>query len=427
MSSSEMASGADKVIEVNSVSKYFRKETPAMLSEVLTAIGTSAMKALRHRSTGARRAEKGFWALSDVSFSVNRGEIVGIVGNNGAGKSTLLKILSQITPPSKGSIRFTGRVGSLLEVGTGFHPDLSGRENVFLNGAILGMGRREIAQQFDEIVAFAGVEPFIDTPVKHYSSGMYMRLAFAVAAHLETDILLIDEVLAVGDVNFQKKCIDRMSNVARSGRTILFVSHNLTAIQSLCHRTLWFDSGRLAEDGDTDKVISSYLRMTSGGNGLPQQAWDDLSTAPGDATFRLRRVSIAPASGRAGDPVSIGEPFELEVEYWNGMPDADLNVSWSVHNAEGILLFDAGNWEIAPRRRVGFYRERCRIPADLMNEGTISLSLDVTNSAALIHQFPRVITCELLDSDNGRHGWYGTWHGTFRPRFEWSVTEIDSK
>jgi lipopolysaccharide transport system ATP-binding protein len=419
--SSKTGRGADTVIEVESLSKQYRKGGWMTLSETLA----NAARALIRGQRPGQSVDKNIWALSDVSVSIKRGEIVGVVGNNGAGKSTFLKILSRITTPTRGRVSFTGRVGSLLEVGMGFHPELSGRENIFLNGIILGMSRREIARQFDEIVDFAGIESFLDMPVKHYSSGMFMRLAFAVAAHLESEILLVDEVLAVGDANFQKKCIDRMSTVSRSGRTVLFVSHNLTAGQALCERTLWFENGRLSQDGRTEDVLNAYLRQSSSISGQSERVWTDPKTAPGDDRFRLRRVAIAPLGGDPRDPVTIGRPFVFEMEYWNGNELTDLDVTWLVHNAEGLLLFEAGSWSERPLREVGFYVERCVIPADFMNNGPIYLTLEVHNADELVHQFTRVIGCELLDSDNGRHGWFDAWHGVFRPRLDWAITKTD--
>ncbi|SON53912.1 Teichoic acids export ATP-binding protein TagH [Hartmannibacter diazotrophicus] len=424
MSSSRPGNADGEIaIEVRSVSKSYRLGSNTSLYDTLAALGPAIARMAKHSLGIAPASRETFMALRDVSFSVNHGEIVGLVGNNGAGKSTLLKIISRITPPTSGSIRISGRVGSLLDVGTGFHPDLSGRDNIFLNGAILGMSRHDIVRHFDEIVDFAGVESFIDTPVKRYSSGMYMRLAFAVAAHLDSEILLVDEVLAVGDVNFQNKCMDRMSSISKSGRTILFVSHNLSAVQSMCHRVVWFDRGHIAADGPPHKVLDAYLKNAAGEEGQAHRFWPDKDQAPGDESFSVRRCAVIPEGGVAGDPVSIGSPFDIEIEYWNGTPDADLNVTWLIHNSEGIMLFNAGNWKISPRRRVGYYVERCRVPADFMNDGTYFLTLEIIKSGAVFKQFPRILRCELLDSDNGRNGWYGEWHGAMRPRLAWDVEE----
>jgi lipopolysaccharide transport system ATP-binding protein len=263
---------ADTVLLVDGLSKHYQlgrlQRRPDTLRDRLLDLGSSLSEIgsgfnLFLRRSGSERPDEKFWALEDVSFDVQRGEVVGIIGRNGAGKSTLLKILSRITKPTRGRAEVHGRIGSLLEVGTGFHPELSGRENIYLNGAILGMRRTEIEQKFDEIVAFAEVEKFIDTPVKHYSSGMYVRLAFAVAAHLESEILLIDEVLAVGDAAFQKKCLGKMSDVANAGRTILFVSHNMGAIQQLCTRAVLLRNGRVVDDGLVEHVIGGYLSDAS--------------------------------------------------------------------------------------------------------------------------------------------------------------------
>jgi lipopolysaccharide transport system ATP-binding protein len=252
-----------------------------------------------------------FWALREVAFEIAKGEVVGIIGHNGAGKSTLLKILSRITEPTAGQIDLYGRIGSLLEVGTGFHPDLTGRENVFLNGAILGMTRREIAKHFDDIVGFAGVEKFIDTPVKRYSSGMYVRLAFAVAAHLEPEILIVDEVLAVGDAAFQKKCIGKMQDVARDGRTILFVSHSMGAIRGLCNRVVWMDQGRVRMNGPTMEIIDAYLKesLDAGGTTLDLM---HAKRAAGvtDESLRFHRIEF-----NAGRPIYHGEPLTVHLEY----------------------------------------------------------------------------------------------------------------
>src|ERR1035437_3116012 len=282
-----------------------------------------AVRALMGRNgTEDDHQEDTIWALKDVSFDVKQGEIVGVIGRNGAGKSTLLKLLSRITEPTTGRVEIHGRVGSLLEVGTGFHPELSGRDNVFMNGAILGMKRAEIARNFDAIVAFAEVEKFIDTPVKHYSSGMYLRLAFAVAAHLQTEILIVDEVLAVGDAAFQKKCLGKMADVSQQGRTVVFVSHNMTALRSLCTRAVWLNEGKVMEDGPAGAVVDHYLQKNATSN--LESRWDDPDTAPGDhrARLHLGRVNL---KGTDTDQITVETPLEIEFQYWNFVPDAVLN------------------------------------------------------------------------------------------------------
>ncbi len=291
---------------------------------------------------GARRGGKlpeqpsAFWALKDVSFDVRPGEVVGIIGRNGAGKSTLLKILSRITEPTEGEVDLNGRVGSLLEVGTGFHPELTGRENVYLNGAILGMKRSEIARKFDEIVAFAEVEKFIDTPVKHYSSGMYMRLAFAVAAHLEPEILIVDEVLAVGDAEFQKKCLGKMGDVAKGGRTVLFVSHNMNAVRSLCTRAIVLRAGQAAFDGATVDAVPVYLDQPED----LQAEWCDERTGAEEPTgdVRLLGVRIRRAGGPVAARLAASEPFEVEIDYSVRRP-TPCQIAFRVNQGDGSTVF----------------------------------------------------------------------------------------
>ena len=283
------------------------------LADALAAPLRRVGKLLRGEATGAAGLDETIWALRDVSIEIGQGEVVGIIGRNGAGKSTLLKILSRITEPTVGFVDICGRVGSLLEVGTGFHNELTGRENVYLNGAILGMKREEIDRKFDEIVAFAEVEKFIDTPVKHYSSGMYLRLAFAVAAHLEPEILLVDEVLAVGDAAFQKKCLNKMEGVGQQGRTVLFVSHNMPAITRLCERAILLDEGRVIMDGLASQVVSTYLSSDLGTTAVRE--WPDPGQAPGNEVARLRAVRVRSEDGQVTDVVDIRQPVGIEMEY----------------------------------------------------------------------------------------------------------------
>src|SRR5256885_9166223 len=274
------------------------------------------------------------WALKDVSFDVRRGEVIGIIGRNGAGKSTLLKILSRITEPTEGYAEINGRVASLLEVGTGFHQELTGRENIYLNGAILGMARNEIVRKFDEIVSFAEVEKFIDTPVKHYSSGMYLRLAFAVAAHLEPEILLVDEVLAVGDARFQRKCLDKMQDVGKQGHTILFVSHNMAAITRLCPRTILLDQGHVLSDGPSHQVASEHL---SGGLGTTApRTWPGISPAPGDEIVRLLAVRVRAENGEVHDVMDIRKPIAIEMEFVVLQGGHELTPNYHFFNEHGV-------------------------------------------------------------------------------------------
>src|SRR5579884_3437706 len=368
------------------------------------------------------------WALRDVSLEIKQGEVVGIIGRNGAGKSTLLKILSRITVPTTGRGEIHGRVGALLEVGTGFHPELTGRENIFLNGAILGMRRSEIRRKFDDIVAFAEVEKFIDTPVKRYSSGMFVRLAFAVAAHLEPEILLIDEVLAVGDAAFQQKCLGKMGDVAKQGRTIPFVSHNLAAIQRLCGRVFWLDEGRIVDEGPATSVVARYLRSAL--SSRTERVWDDVSSAPGTDKVRLRRACVRPASGQPHDQISTETPFVLEFEYWNLEPDAHLNLSLHIYNDQGTLVFNAlpvreTVWRGRPFPR-GLFRDRCYVPGNLLNDGMHRVELLVVRDEAIVlYQHDNLLIFDVHETANDRGAWYGKWAGAVRPSLDWTTELVE--
>jgi lipopolysaccharide transport system ATP-binding protein len=319
------------------------------------------------RLSGASSGGEMIWALKDVSLEVQAGEVVGIIGRNGAGKSTLLKVLSQITEPTEGWAEIRGRVGSLLEVGTGFHPELTGRENIYLNGAILGMSAASTRRKFDEIVDFAEMEPFLDTAVKHYSSGMYTRLAFAVAAHLDPEILLVDEVLAVGDAAFQKKCLGKMGQVVQSGRTILFVSHNMGAVRRLCPRTAWLHAGRVRKFGDTEEVVAAYLRDTE-----PSESLDAvrarLAALPGDPAFRFVDLRVR-QHGRETLFVGNGDPVELEVAYEVVEATRGLRVYMDLYDEMENLLFRTfhdDDLDAAPQVQPGCYTSRATIPARLL-------------------------------------------------------------
>jgi len=320
----------DAVIHTETLSKRYRRGLPAD-----PGLRHALEKIVRSPLTVFRRAKNEmFWALKDVSFDVTQGEVLGLIGRNGAGKTTLLKILSRITRPTSGWAEIHGRVGSLLEVGTGFHPELTGRENTFLSGAILGMSRREIAAKFDEIVAFAELEKFIDTAVKHYSSGMYVRLAFAVAAHLEPEILLVDEVLAVGDINFQKKCLGKMGDVARAGRTVVLVSHQLNQIRRLCHRVVWIDDGQIRQDGPTHEVVSAYeSAMARGAENAAQQ------TRRTGATSRFVRWEIAGAPPDQPHVLSTLGPVTVNFIAELTQPLTDGEHGAALLNAEGQLMW----------------------------------------------------------------------------------------
>ena len=328
------------------------------------------------------------WALKDVSFEVKQGEVVGIIGRHGAGKSTLLKILSRITKPTEGRAVVSGRVGSLLEVGTGFHPELTGRENIYLNGAILGMKKAEIERKFDEMVAFAEVEKFIDTPVKHYSSGMYVRLAFAVAAHLEPEVLMVDEVLAVGDAAFQQKCLGKMSEVTRQGRTILFVSHNMQAVQSLCENVLSLDSGQVVSSGPSRTVVAEYLAASSGVGS--QVAWPP-GSAPGDGQLRLTAVRVASACGPAGGLYSSKDNLIVELQFHTSALQSSLCVGFDLMAAGGAILLRSYQTDSLPERwpplRLGENTWYCTIPAGLLNAGVYHLCprIGLHNISWIVH------------------------------------------
>jgi lipopolysaccharide transport system ATP-binding protein len=385
----------------------------------------------RARQNRADTSSDTIWALKDVSFKVNRGEVVGIIGRNGAGKSTLLKILSRITEPTEGCAEIHGRVGSLLEVGTGFNVELTGRENIFLSGAILGMPRREITRKLDAIVEFAEIAKFIDTPVKRYSSGMYMRLAFSVAAHLETDVLLVDEVLAVGDAEFQRKCLGRIEELGGTGRTVLFVSHSMASVLRLCPRVILLDGGYVTADGTASHVAEEYLGR---GNNAAVREWPAVETAPGDDRVRLKAVRVVNDRGDAPADVDIREQLFVEVDYWNLSDDPNFRPFVNLHffNVEGACLFvtnDANDvtWRTRPRRK-GVVHARCHIPGNFFAEGTVFINAAVSSLLpTVLHvQEKEAVAFHVLDPSDGdgvRHEWVGDYPGILRPMLEWHVVE----
>ena len=378
--------------------------------------------------------EREFWALRDVSFDVREGEILGIIGRNGAGKSTLLKLLSRITAPTEGHAVIRGRVGSLLEVGTGFHQELSGRENILLNGAILGMGRKEIARKTEEIVDFSGVERFLDTPVKRYSSGMYLRLAFAVAAHLEPDILLVDEVLAVGDAEFQRKCLGRMSEVSASGRTVLFISHSMPAVLRLCSRLLLLDGGRIIEDGPASEVVRTYL--DTGLGSIAERRWPADATAPGDDDVRLRGVRAVRSDGASTEEFDVRERVGIEVSYdYLGDPgQLRPSVYVGFRNDEGVYLFHSHDfvnpqWKATPRKP-GAVTATCWLPGNFLAEGRHLVTVGASSYEPTRVHFEEheVVTIQMVDRSRGdgvRGDWVGDWPGVVRPMLQWDVQAGD--
>jgi lipopolysaccharide transport system ATP-binding protein len=318
----------------------------------------------------------------------------------------------------------------LLEVGTGFHPELTGRENIYLNAAILGMPASQIAKKFDEIVAFAEVEKFIDTAAKHYSTGMYLRLAFSVAAHLEPEILLVDEVLAVGDASFQKKCLGKMEDVAKAGRTVLFVSHNMAAVEALCQRVVWLQHGRIHKIGEASEIVPQYLHTAL--QTVTEQKWDDPQTAPGNDKVRLHRVCVRPVEGPASGSIDIRTPYVIEFEYWNMIPDGRLDLSFHLFNEQGIMVFNhntylESEWHGRPRPR-GLFRSTCFIPGDLMNDGEHKVNLVVTSDQAhAIYKHADLLAFTVLDAPEMRNAWHGRWPGAVRPNLQWKTEMVNGQ
>ncbi len=367
------------------------------------------------------------WAAKNISFEVKKGEIVGIIGGNGAGKSTLLKILSKITVPTSGRVTIRGRISSLLEVGTGFHPELTGRENVYLNGTILGMRKKEIDRKFDEIVDFSGIEKFIDTPVKRYSSGMKVRLAFAVAAYLEPEILIIDEVLAVGDASFQKKCLDKMKDVGQHGRTVLFVSHNMPAVSRLCERAILLNGGRVQIDGPTHEVISNY--MNSEKSTKAERKWNNMMEAPGDEVVRLCGVRVRGNDGQVSDVADISQPVRIEIEYEVLQPGYELRVYYHLVNEEGIEAFVSidtdPTWGKKPRPE-GRYVSTSWIPGNLLSEGMyfIGPTIGTENPTVKRLGVSDAVAFHVVDSMDGcgaRMDSAGNIPGVVRPLLKWET------
>jgi lipopolysaccharide transport system ATP-binding protein len=375
-----------------------------------------------------RRDKKNeLWALKDVSFDVKDGDTLGIIGRNGAGKSTLLKILSRITKPTSGAAEIRGRVGSLLEVGTGFHNELTGRENIYLSGAILGMKRAEIEAKFDEIVAFSEIEKFIDTTVKHYSSGMYMRLAFSVAAHLEPEILIVDEVLAVGDIAFQKKCLNKMRDVGQTGRTVLFVSHDMQAINRLCSRTIWMKDGQIAEDGETSAVVGAYLHEQSQTGA--ERIWENTETAPGNEWARLRKIRVRNEKGESISSTDIRRPIEIEITYEALQDTKVLIPNLHFYNEQGVCLFVSHDWSDEWRKRPrskGTYVSAMKIPGNFLAEGNVFVTAAVSTYEPFeVHFVEReTIVFNVIDStegDTARGDFAGKLHGVIRPIMDWKM------
>ena len=369
------------------------------------------------------------WALRHINFKVREGQVLGVIGRNGAGKSTLLKILSRVTEPSEGEVVIRGRVGSLLEVGTGFHPELTGRENIYLNGAILGMKRTEIDKKFDEIVAFSGVERFIDTPVKRYSSGMYLRLAFSVAAHLEPEILVVDEVLAVGDAEFQRKCLGKMSDVAQEGRTVIFVSHNMSAILRLTEETIVLDNGKLVFQAPTAEAVDFY--MASGYQNIGERTWNPEEIPASANPFRPIALRILNHKSKIVDSVISSEPVTFEVEYALNKPIKGLRVGLYLMNMRGEFVFttfdtdDLDTYDEFAIRDAGTYISRCMIPKDLLNEGRYVIGINAsTYRVKRYFQDERALVFSVDGIGAPGKQWPEPRMGLIRPRLDWQIEKI---
>lgn len=429
---------SDIVIKAENLGKSYiighqSKEKYVALRDILTNRAKEWWSRIRNPQYHTHQDVEEFWALKDVSFEVKRGETLGIIGRNGAGKSTLLKVLSRITEPTTGRIRVKGRVASLLEVGTGFHPELTGMENIYLNGAILGMTRQEVKRKFDEIVAFAEVEKFIDTPVKRYSSGMYVRLAFAVAAHLEPEILLVDEVLAVGDAEFQKKCLGKMGDVAKVGRTVLFVSHNMLAIKNLCKKGIVLDKGRGLYFNDANVAIGEYLTNQAEITG--EVSWDSQENAPGNHQVKLRAVRVVSEGQITGNP-KVDKDIHIQIDYWNIEEGGRRVFSIQIVDEMDYLLFNSLNWELLPETGdpwvnreypIGLFRTTCVIPKNLLNPGKHSIILHVHGKRiGDIIIFERdIISFKVEESDRIKNAYYGKHPGAIRPVLHWETTQLE--
>lgn len=418
------------IIEINKLAKRYQitksRQPYLTLRENFAAKFQSFIQMFNPRKD---RSKQFIWALKDVSFNLNPGEIIGIIGHNGAGKSTLLKLLTRITSPTMGTAILRGRVASLLEVGTGFHPELTGRENIFLNGAILGMKRLEILEKLDEIVEFSGIKQFLETPVKFYSSGMQVRLAFSVAAYLDADIMLIDEVLAVGDAEFQKKCLGRIEDISKSGRAVIFVSHNMAAITRLCQRVIVLEKGKIIIDAKPEVAVQKYLR--SGNQSSAQKSWS-IKNAPGDEIVRLKIVRVLDEKNRISEAHDIRSHITLEMEYWNLKKNSNLFTAFSFYNDQGVLLFVSPNWSSGPKK-TGLYKASCLVPGNLFTEGLINAVAEVSTQQPFYQKHILeydAISFQIVDQGKPgsvREGWGNNLPGVMRPKCSWEEYFISSQ
>jgi lipopolysaccharide transport system ATP-binding protein len=419
---------SDIAIRVENLGKQYRI---GMMQTQYRTLRDNIVEGFQRIGRGRKASTSTIWALRNVSFDVHQGHVLGVIGRNGAGKSTLLKLLARVTDPTEGKGEIHGRVGSLLEVGTGFHPELTGRENIYLNGAILGMHRVEIERKFDEIVAFSEVEQFIDTPVKRYSSGMYLRLAFAVAAHLEPEILVVDEVLAVGDAEFQRKCLGKMSDVAQQGRTVLFVSHNMSAVLRLTEETLVIEKGHLALRAPTTEAVDYYLSQGFSQQG--ERTWD-ADEVPADAVpFRPIAMRVKDTTGRISDSLRSVEPMTVEIEYQLSSLVTGLRVGIYLMSTRGEYVFTSFDTDEPEKftsytsRPAGRYISRCTIPADTLNEGRYSLGMNAGSYKIRRYFQDEQALAFNIDAAGapGTH-WPEARLGLVRPRLDWKIEGLGS-
>jgi len=420
----------DYAVEVHDIGKRYRIGAAPAAYRTFRETLTEPFNKSKSKHHGKMTDDNSFWALKDISFNVKQGQALGIIGRNGAGKSTLLKILSRVTEPTVGSASIKGRVGSLLEVGTGFHPELTGRENIYLNGAILGMRRTEIDRKLDEIIAFSEVEEFIDTPVKRYSSGMYLRLAFAVAAHLEPEVLVVDEVLAVGDAEFQRKCLGKMTDVTNEGRTILFVSHNMSAILRLTNETIVLEKGKMVMRAPSVEAVDYYLShgFSQGG----ERFWTTEEISKDAAPFTPLAIRVLTDRNHVSETVRSTEPFQVEFEYRLDAPITGLRVGIYLISTRGEFIFtsfdvdDPEKFTQYGTREKGKYRSRCTIPADLLNEGkyVIGVNASTFKIKRYFHE-EQALTFNVDGTGAPGTQWPETRSGMIRPRLNWEIEGID--
>jgi lipopolysaccharide transport system ATP-binding protein len=417
---------SEVAIDVEDLSKKYQITTRGYRHDTLRDLVADRFRGMFSRNGSSAEATETFWALKGVSFQLKKGDALGVIGRNGAGKSTLLKILSRITEPTSGRAVLYGRVASLLEVGTGFHGELSGRENIFLSGAILGMRKTEITRKFDEIVDFSGVETFIDTPVKRYSSGMYVRLAFAVAAHLEPEILIIDEVLAVGDSAFQKKCLGKMGEVASEGRTVLFVSHHMPAVLGLCPSTILLENGRVAFHGPSSIAVEKYLNSSN--QCTAEKIWSPEDSSGKSGAIQPVSLRVCNSRGSVADLVRSSEPVFIEMAYEVKEVISDLRIQFKLFSALGELLFMSSDTDDPDRhktfytRKPGHYTSRCHIPANLLNKGVFVVGVSVT--VPTVHRFffdQQAVKFAVDESGGVGSNWVEERDGFFRPALEWEI------